>query len=191
MSGWNEHGHAVLTGHPADRWLGHGELQDAENCGYDPSPAMLAELGVDEAAGPALAQFRAGRIRLLDGTVLVRGGTLGCVWAIAPLPLAVLNTSIVTEDGTYALSTVSLDEARNLVADADALDSAVGHDATAAVLTELLGVDVPVNRQQFRQAPGQQALVLKMHGRPAEGVILDRAAMEQLGYSLRLLTRLS
>jgi len=104
-------------------------------------------------------------------------------------PLAILNTSIVTEDGSYTLRTITLDEARKLVADASGLDSAVGHDATAAVLTELLKVEVPVNRQQFAQQPGQSALVLKLHGRPPEGVVLDRAAMEQVGWSLRLLTR--
>jgi hypothetical protein len=43
-------------------------------------------MGVDEAAGSALDQFRAGRIRLADGTELVRGGTLDCVWAVAPDP---------------------------------------------------------------------------------------------------------
>jgi hypothetical protein len=146
-------------------------------------------MGVDEAAGSALDQFRAGRIRLADGTELVRGGTLDCVWAVAPPPLAVLNTSIVTEDGAYEMRTVDLDEARKLVADAPAIDSAVGHDATAAVLSELLGEVVPLNRQQFRQRPGQSALVLKLHGRPPEGVILDRTAMDSIGYSLKVLTR--
>jgi hypothetical protein len=108
------------------------------------------------------------------------------------LPLAVLNTSIVTEDGTYRLHTIDLPSARHLVANASGgIDSAVGHEATAAVLSEMLGVEVPVNRQQFAQQPGQQALVLKMDGRPPEGVVLDRAGMEQIGYTLRVLTRMA
>jgi hypothetical protein len=187
VTGWDVHGHAILTGRPADRWLASGQLQDAENCGYDPS-ATLADMGVDETRHPAGWQYLHGRIRLQSGEVLVRGGTLGCVWAHAH-PLAILNTSIVTQDGTYTLRTIDLPGARDLVADAPGIDSAVGHDATAAVLTELLGVEVPVNRQQFAQQPGQIALVLKMDGRPPEGVVLDRAGMEQIGYTLRLLTR--
>lgn len=81
MTGWDEHGHARKSGHPADVHLGQGELQDAENCGYSPV-ALLDELGVDTAHGDPQIQFRDGRITLLDGTVLQRGGTLGCVWAV-------------------------------------------------------------------------------------------------------------
>lgn len=104
--------------------------------------------------------------------------------------LAVLNTSIITADGGYTLRTISLDEARAYVDRAGGLiDSAVGHAATAAILTDLLGVEVPVNRQQYVQGPGEWALVFKLDGRLAEGAILDRATVEQIGYTLKLLTR--
>lgn len=190
MTGWNEHGHAVMTGTDLDQWLGSGELQDAENCGYVPT-ALLAQLGVDETQGHPLKQFRTGRIVLLSGAILERAGTLNAVWAVTrlPLPLAILNTSILTSDGTYAMRTVTLDEARSIVAHASAIDSAVGHESTAALLSDLLGRDIPLNRQSFAHQPGQRALVLKMTGRPPEGVVLDRAGMEALGYTLRLLER--
>lgn len=86
MTGWNEYGHAVKTGLPIDRYLGAGDLQDAENCNYAPT-SVLAELGVDESHGAALDQFRGGRIVLLDGTVLESGGTFNCVWAVTGLPI--------------------------------------------------------------------------------------------------------
>lgn len=85
MTGWNEHGHAVMTGLPIDQHIGSGELQDAENCGYVPT-ALLAELGIDLNHGDAQMQYRDGRMVLLDGTVLERGGTLHCVWAVTRLP---------------------------------------------------------------------------------------------------------
>lgn len=85
MTGWNEHGHAVMTGLPVDKYLGHGDLQDAENCGYAPV-SVLAELGIDRAHGDPQVQYRDGRIVLTDGTVLERGGTLNCVWAVTRLP---------------------------------------------------------------------------------------------------------
>lgn len=84
-TGWNEHGHAVRTGLPIDQHLGSGDLQDAENCGYAPV-AVLAEIGVDTTHGDRQIQFRDGRIVLTDGTVLERGGTLNCVWAVTRLP---------------------------------------------------------------------------------------------------------
>lgn len=42
--------------------------------------------------------------------------------------LALLNTSILTTAGTYSLTDISLEEARELVEDnIDNLDSAIGH----------------------------------------------------------------
>ncbi|RCV53454.1 YddF family protein [Marinitenerispora sediminis] len=106
-------------------------------------------------------------------------------------PLALLNTSIVTADGKYTMKTIPLEAAQALVEAAPSLDSAIGHEATAQALTELLGVDVPVNRQLFAQKEGQHALVFKLNGRPPEGKILSREEMEEMGYTLKLLTRLS
>ncbi len=88
MTGWDEYGHARPTGLPVDRHLGGGDLQDAEECGYAPT-SVLAEMPVDEAHGDPMTQFRDGRIFLTDGTVLERGGTLNCVWAVIRLPVAV------------------------------------------------------------------------------------------------------
>ena len=53
--------------------------------------------------------------------------------------LALLNTSILTTAGVYELTDISLEQARQMVADnADNLDSAVGHQATADIMTALL-----------------------------------------------------
>jgi hypothetical protein len=68
--------------------------------------------------------------------------------------LAILNTSIITVDGLYKLSAISLSEAIRLVQSAEGVDSAVGHMSTAQILSELLGTEVCVNRQFFAQAVG-------------------------------------
>lgn len=55
--------------------------------------------------------------------------------------LALLNTSILTTAGAYELTDITLDQARQMVADnADNLDSAVGHQATADIMTALLDI---------------------------------------------------
>lgn len=105
-------------------------------------------------------------------------------------PIALLNTSIVTADGTYTLNTIDLNQAKDLIKDQEII-SAIGHESTAQILYDLLGVDVPVNRIQFEQQPKQIALVFKLNGRPPEGKILRRDEIEQIGYSFKLLTRLS
>lgn len=105
--------------------------------------------------------------------------------------LALLNTSILTTAGTYSLIDISLEEARELVAhNIGKLDSAIGHQSTAEIMTTLLGVEVPVNRQMFAQEAGQQALVFKLNGRPEEGKILTSEEIEEIGYKFQVLLRL-
>lgn len=107
------------------------------------------------------------------------------------LPVEILNTSIVTADGSYDLSAITVDEARSLVRGAGGFESAVGHESTAQILSTLLGVDVAMNRVQFEQKPGQIALVFKLNGRPPEGTILSAKEVEEIGYSFKKLTRIS
>ena len=106
-------------------------------------------------------------------------------------PLALLNTSIITTDGEYTLTTVTLEEARMQVAAATSLDSAIGHQSTADIMTTLLGVQVETNRQQFVQQVGQAALVFKLRGRPEEGVVLTAEQIAGIGYDFKILVRVS
>lgn len=104
--------------------------------------------------------------------------------------VGLLNTSIITADGSYDLKTITLSEAKTIL-DGAILDSAIGHLATAEIMTELLDVDVKFDRQQFKQMAGQRAIVFKLNGRAPEGVILDRTEVEKIGYDFKLLTRFS
>lgn len=104
------------------------------------------------------------------------------------LPIALLNTSILTTEGEYSLRDISLGEAKEII-DNKELDSAIGHQSTAEIMTTLLDVDVAVNRQQFKQEVGQKALVFKLNGRPEEGKILSLEDIKSIGYKFQLLTR--
>lgn len=104
------------------------------------------------------------------------------------MPIGILNTSILTAAGEYKLSDISLNEAREIVAE-NVIDSAVGHQSTSEIMTTLLGREIPVNRQMFEQQPGQYALVFKLNGRPQEGKILTAEEIEQIGYKFQLLER--
>lgn len=101
--------------------------------------------------------------------------------------ITILNTSILTSNGVYRMKTISLDEAKEQIA--DGFKSAVGHQATAEILTELLGVEVAVNRIMFEQADNSSALVFKLKGRPPEGAILSRKEIEEIGYEFKILER--
>ena len=102
--------------------------------------------------------------------------------------VGILNTSIITTDGNYTLTTITTTQAQELTQNNQIL-SAVGHEATAQVLTTILGVEVPVNRILFAQEVGQQAIVLKIKGRIPEGKILSLDDIEEIGYDLKLMVR--
>lgn len=66
--------------------------------------------------------------------------------------------------------------------------SAVGHESTAQVLTDLLGVNIPANRVTVRPVPGDRFLCFRLLSRPAEGAILDRETLESIGFEFALMT---
>ena len=115
------------------------------------------------------------------------------------MKLALLNTSILTNFGSYEYKPMGLRDVQILAYNAndpmigpdDGLLSAIGHESTAAILSDLLEVPVAMNRIQFAQEVGQSALVFKLKWRAPEGVILSRAEIEAIGYEFGLLTRLS
>lgn len=95
-------------------------------------------------------------------------------------PIAILNGAIITADGEYSCRTISLEEARELVQSAPGIISAVGHEATAEILTDLLEIEIGLNRINFHQKTGQQALIFKLNSRPPEGVILSGRKLKSL-----------
>ena len=106
------------------------------------------------------------------------------------LPVALLNTSIATADGSYELKTITLEEARKIIADNRGnLLSAIGHQSTAEVMSTLLKEEIEVNRIQFCQKNGQIAIVFKLNGRPPEGKILTAEEVETIGYKFQLLIK--
>lgn len=105
-------------------------------------------------------------------------------------PIAILNTTILTASGEYRLRDASLEEIKSLI-DGEEILSAVGHESTSQVLTNLLGVGVPVNRIQFEQGIGQVAVCFKLKGKPEEGKILSLKEIEDIGYDFKILKRLN
>lgn len=103
--------------------------------------------------------------------------------------VAVLNSSIVTANGLFSRRAISAQRAKELVG--RGFVSYVSHLATCEILSNLLGVEIPVNRGQFSQEVGQKALIFKLNGRPAPGVELSKEELEEIGFSFFELTRIS
>lgn len=107
----------------------------------------------------------------------------------------ILNTAILTTHGTFSYTPASLGQILNILQASEQTGipilSAVGHQATADILTELLHHPVPVNRIEYRQEPGDVAIVFKLRGRAPEGKILSRDEVEAIGYDFGLIRMVS
>lgn len=99
-----------------------------------------------------------------------------------------LNSPVLPNTGSYRLDGPLPEEEACWLAGQD-LVSAVGHASTAAWLSRVLGIDVPVNRTGIHMQPGDRALVFRLHGRRAEGAILDVDELARTPQQFCLLTR--
>ena len=105
------------------------------------------------------------------------------------MKITLLNTSALTAYGTFDFQPISLLEARELVKRAEII-SAIGHAATAEIFSEELGIEVKLNRFDFVQNVDETAIVFKLKTRIAEGKVLDRTEIEEIGYEFGILRRL-
>lgn len=101
--------------------------------------------------------------------------------------VTILNSSILTNFGSYTYEPLTLSEAKELIQ--EGFESAVGHQATCEILSSLLKKDIPLNRIQYSQEIGETALVFKLKGRPEEGKILSTQEIRAIGFEFGKLTR--
>ena len=104
--------------------------------------------------------------------------------------VTLLNTSIITHSGFYSCEDITLQDAKKIIANSDKIESAIGHESTANILTELLEYNVEVNRINYVQEKGDVAIVFKLEKRPPEGKILTKEEIENIGYKFQSLVRL-
>lgn len=101
-------------------------------------------------------------------------------------PVYILNTSILTNFGSFNYEPVQLDTAKEMIYQRGFV-SAIGHQSTADILTSLLEQDIQMNRIEYKQERGDTALVFKLKGRPQEGKVLSIEEIQEIGYEFGLL----
>lgn len=67
--------------------------------------------------------------------------------------------------------------------------SAIGHQSSADFLTQILGINIPMNRIKITINEGDEALIFNLNTRLPENTILDINQIEDLPYEFGLLTR--
>jgi hypothetical protein len=101
----------------------------------------------------------------------------------------VLNTPILPNYGEYRFKKISVEEAKALLG--GGFTSAVGHKATADVLSSVLGINIPENRIAISLEKGDIAVVFKLGVRLPEGKVLSAEELRELKFELGKLERLA
>lgn len=99
----------------------------------------------------------------------------------------ILNSPVLTSWGYY--------EFYEYTGDVNDLDlsnavSAIGHESTAELLSQLLGISIKMNRIKIQMRKGDIALVFTLHERVEEGSILSYDTLQKYSYSLGILKQM-
>jgi len=104
-------------------------------------------------------------------------------------PITLVNSPVLTTHGQFRMSAIELNTAKCLVK-SRGFTSAVGHESTAALVSQLLGIECAPNRITASQAVGDLWLVFRTRQRLPEGVVLDATALNTIPCEWCLLERL-
>ena len=105
------------------------------------------------------------------------------------MTIYLLNAPIVTDYGLWQFTgPLTIAETQAILA--QKYTSAIGHEASAKLLSQCLNMPIPVSRIQITMLPGDQAIVLRLLQRLPEGKVLHEQALKALNYELGLLTRI-
>jgi len=102
--------------------------------------------------------------------------------------LYVFNAKIVPialnyESALIEYRKLTIEEAKALIREKKFI-SAVGHTATAELLSKLLDIEIPTNRITVELHPGDEALCFGLRTRVQEGKVLSKEELEKLEYDL-------
>lgn len=105
--------------------------------------------------------------------------------------LHLLNAPIChTPNLRYTTTRITREQALKLAAVAASrgkLNTAIGHDGTAQIMSTLLDMPIAVSRVSMQYQPGDTAICLQLRSRQPEGVILTAEQVEAIGYDLTLI----
>lgn len=103
--------------------------------------------------------------------------------------ITILNSSVLTGFGTYTYEEISIAEAKRILQEED-FQSAIGHESTAALFSELIGVEIPFNRIDYRQQTNEKAIVFKIKKRLSLQELGDKKKLDENEFELAILTKL-
>ena len=82
------------------------------------------------------------------------------------------------QEVTIYVTEIDIEQVKELLA--NGFTSAIGHESTAAILSNILGIQVPVNRVPIKAKHGDDIIVFQLLQRLPEGKILSEQELQQL-----------
>ncbi|ANE56543.1 STIV orfB116 family protein [Methylomonas sp. DH-1] len=105
------------------------------------------------------------------------------------MTLYVINAPVLTEYGLWEFTgPLTVSDVKEILG--RGFVSAIGHDASAKVLSQILNILIPVNRVSIRMQAGDEAIILRLLQRLPEGKVLDETELNSLEFELGFLKRL-
>jgi hypothetical protein len=107
------------------------------------------------------------------------------------MTLYLFNATVLAfddEQASFNVRKIDIEEAKKLTYDRLTF-SAIGHESTAVLLSNLFGFTIPVSRINVTLDVGDEAIIFKLKNRIPEGKILSLPELEAVGYEFLHLVR--
>ncbi len=93
----------------------------------------------------------------------------------------ILNAPILTDWGRFDFHKIELAEVKKILTDGRFI-SAIEHEETATLMSQLTGIEIPVNRVAIKMQPGDKAIVFvfRVLTKHSEGKILNQDELAQV-----------
>ncbi len=99
----------------------------------------------------------------------------------------VLNAPVITSYGFYRFTFIEPDDAKEILS--AGFTSAVGHESTAKLMSQMIGVNIPFNRITIHMKAGDKAIALWLLDRPGEAQVYSMEDLAAVNCELGLLER--
>jgi len=92
---------------------------------------------------------------------------------------------IESEEATISIKVVDVETVKQIIANEE-VESVIGHESTAKILSQLLGTEVKAERKEVKLKKGDKVVVFQLLQRLQEGAVLSEEELKQLQFKFFL-----